>query len=297
MLRGLGCDGLRCVQWTLRCAALATAVPPRRGVRAPTCAAPPAPPPAAHGGAPAPQHREGAAGGGLGGEAGRRAWRGWLARAPSAAGERERTADLPPAAALPHAPCAGHPDGLLLLPARHHHGWAGIAGRVVGSWQGSAAAAHPGDLRARSATRARVPARGGCLTCPTPPPPHPHAEYCSRGSLTDVLQRAREDPAAAAQLTWRRRLEMASAGRAGGGRGLLAALLVCAPCRLLDRPSGPSAGGQQEEMASRGSRAKNAADLPPLCTGAGCCQGHAGAARARAAHHPPRPQGAQPGAG
>ena len=34
-------------------------------------------------------------------------------------------------------------------------------------------------------------------------------EYCSRGSLTAVLRAARADPAAAAGLTWGRRLGMA----------------------------------------------------------------------------------------
>ena len=34
-------------------------------------------------------------------------------------------------------------------------------------------------------------------------------EYCSRGSLTAVLRAARLDPAAAAGLTWSRRLGMA----------------------------------------------------------------------------------------
>lgn len=57
---------------------------------------------------------------------------------------------------------------------------------------------------------------------PTPPQPpsapllpytllpltHVHKEYCSRGSLTDVLLRAREDPETAVVLTWSLRLHM-----------------------------------------------------------------------------------------
>lgn len=34
------------------------------------------------------------------------------------------------------------------------------------------------------------------------------AEYCERGSLADLLARARHDPAAAAALPWSRRLSM-----------------------------------------------------------------------------------------
>ena len=41
------------------------------------------------------------------------------------------------------------------------------------------------------------------------------AEYCSQGSLYDCLAAAREQPAAAAQLTWRRRLGMAIDAGAG----------------------------------------------------------------------------------
>jgi serine/threonine protein kinase len=40
-------------------------------------------------------------------------------------------------------------------------------------------------------------------------PPAIMTEYCSRGSLYDCLKAGREQPAAAAQLTWRRRLAMA----------------------------------------------------------------------------------------
>ena len=43
------------------------------------------------------------------------------------------------------------------------------------------------------------------------------AEYCSRGSLYDCLAAAHDSPAAAAQLTWQRRLSMA----VDGGTGLL----------------------------------------------------------------------------
>lgn len=40
-------------------------------------------------------------------------------------------------------------------------------------------------------------------------PPAILTEYCARGSLTEVLAAGRTDPAAAAQLTWARRLAMA----------------------------------------------------------------------------------------
>ena len=40
---------------------------------------------------------------------------------------------------------------------------------------------------------------------PAPPPP---PEFCSRGSLYDVLRKARGSPAAAAELTWESRLRM-----------------------------------------------------------------------------------------
>ena len=55
--------------------------------------------------------------------------------------------------------------------------------------------------------------------------PVSHAEYCSRGSLYDCLAAAREQPAAAAQLTWHRRLSMAVDAGAGllylHGRGII----------------------------------------------------------------------------
>lgn len=43
------------------------------------------------------------------------------------------------------------------------------------------------------------------------------AEYCSRGSLYDVLKQGTRLPAAAAELTWRRRVDIAL----GAARGLL----------------------------------------------------------------------------
>ena len=53
--------------------------------------------------------------------------------------------------------------------------------------------------------------------CPAEPPPSlllrslpsaPSAEYCARGSLTDVLRGAKTSPAKASQLDWLRRLNM-----------------------------------------------------------------------------------------
>ena len=48
-----------------------------------------------------------------------------------------------------------------------------------------------------------------------PPIPFHRAEYCSRGSLYDCLAAGRDQPAAAAQLTWHRRLGMAVDAAAG----------------------------------------------------------------------------------
>ena len=65
------------------------------------------------------------------------------------------------------------------------------------------------------ATRLRpaVPSLPIRIALPFPRP----AEYCSRGSLYDCLAAAREQPAAAAQLTWQRRLGIAI----DAGTGLL----------------------------------------------------------------------------
>lgn len=53
--------------------------------------------------------------------------------------------------------------------------------------------------------------RPDALRCSRPPtPPAPPAEYCERGSVTEVLRAARVSGGwAAAQLTWARRLGMA----------------------------------------------------------------------------------------
>lgn len=49
--------------------------------------------------------------------------------------------------------------------------------------------------------------------CPAPLPascqPPACAEYCSNGSLFDVLEEAKESPQEAARLSWSRRLDMA----------------------------------------------------------------------------------------
>lgn len=50
---------------------------------------------------------------------------------------------------------------------------------------------------------------------PSPPFSIAAAEYCSRGSLYDVLQAAQRQPAVAAQLTWQRRLLLAYDAAAG----------------------------------------------------------------------------------
>lgn len=72
-------------------------------------------------------------------------------------------------------------------------------------------------LEGRAAAQDGCCCRSLCLpACSLLPPPctpaalHP-AEYCSRGSLYDVLRAASLDPAKAAQMTWRLRLSMVSA--------------------------------------------------------------------------------------
>lgn len=56
----------------------------------------------------------------------------------------------------------------------------------------------------------------GCSACP--------AEYCPRGSVYESLQEGLRSPAAAAELTWRRRLSMVRAtGRVGRQQAHVAA--------------------------------------------------------------------------
>ena len=53
-----------------------------------------------------------------------------------------------------------------------------------------------------------------------PCPPCVVTEYCSRGSLTDVLKQAKQSPAVAARLDWYQRLQMVGGwvgGWVGGG--------------------------------------------------------------------------------
>lgn len=50
------------------------------------------------------------------------------------------------------------------------------------------------------------------------------AEFCERGSLADLLARARQDPAAAAALPWPRRLSMVGWGTAAGSSTCFSAL-------------------------------------------------------------------------
>lgn len=78
-------------------------------------------------------------------------------------------------------------------------------GRAVGWRQGRSVAGKHAALAALGA-------------CPAPPPtgpprpsalPPPCAEYCGRGSLTDVLRGGKNSPAKAKLLDWARRLNMA----------------------------------------------------------------------------------------
>ena len=52
----------------------------------------------------------------------------------------------------------------------------------------------------------------------------PSTEFCERGSLADLLARARQDPTAAAALPWLRRLSMVGWGTAAGGSACFSAL-------------------------------------------------------------------------
>ena len=64
------------------------------------------------------------------------------------------------------------------------------------------------------------------------PPPLLHAEYCSRGSLYDVLKPALGDPDLAGQLSWGVRLQMAldaAVVSMGRSAGWLHCLLACGP--------------------------------------------------------------------
>lgn len=73
--------------------------------------------------------------------------------------------------------------------------------------------------RAGRGIRAHNPAAPpACCSTPTQQQhgsslPARHAEFCSRGSIYDLLKAAREQPQLAAQLTWRRRLSMATGKR------------------------------------------------------------------------------------
>ena len=57
-------------------------------------------------------------------------------------------------------------------------------------------------------------------------PPCVVSEWCARGSLFDVLQKARKNPALAPQLDWTRRLNMAlDAAKVGASIGFLSIVL------------------------------------------------------------------------
>lgn len=100
---------------------------------------------------------------------------------------------------------------------------------------------------------------------------HNCAEYCSRGSLFDVLQQATADPQQAAELTWPLRLSLVSA--------LGWAVRVCTPAACLE------GAGRQPACRLRSA----AADLRSTlwCAGAGCCARPAVPAPLLPAHHPP----------
>ncbi len=53
-----------------------------------------------------------------------------------------------------------------------------------------------------------------------PFPPCVVTEYCERGSLADVLGRAKQSPPLAAKLGWLRRLSMVGSARGGRGEGI-----------------------------------------------------------------------------
>lgn len=81
------------------------------------------------------------------------------------------------------------------------------------------------------------------------------AEYCARGSLYDVLKQANRSPAAAAELTWRRRVDIA----VGAARGLLYLHLSSPPILHCDVCwAGRAEWGWRDGMH-------------PMWGGAGCC--------------------------
>lgn len=65
-----------------------------------------------------------------------------------------------------------------------------------------------------------------------PSPPCVLSEFCSRGSLADVLRAARQSPQLAAKLDWPRRLSMVGAGC---GAAALFIYLISGCCCLCQR--------------------------------------------------------------
>ena len=90
-----------------------------------------------------------------------------------------------------------------------------VSGALVRSWGGLGVLGVQGPVLAVAAQHALslTASLACCLLSSTAPP-----EFCARGSLTDVLQRARSDAALAAQLGWERRLRLAL----GAAKGMLA---------------------------------------------------------------------------
>lgn len=130
---------------------------------------------------------------------------------------------LPAAHGSDAAPKCCHSDGILLLPASHRHGCGADTLAQLGRrplWLTQLQGRRPLPQQRRCCSPALCFGVSPGSPIPTNPPSYSQsaAEYCERGSLTDVLQAAREDPQQAAQLTWRRRLCMVR-GASCGGRG------------------------------------------------------------------------------
>ena len=97
-----------------------------------------------------------------------------------------------------------------------------VLAALSSSWDWWPCRPHLSQVWGAQQLRYRLACSGRCAARCKAPHPMPAlypacAEYCSRGSLYDCLATAHDNPAAAAQLTWHRRLSMA----VDGGTGLL----------------------------------------------------------------------------
>lgn len=137
--------------------------------------------------------------------------------------------------------------------------------KILGSRQ-----ARPAFLPAK--VRTALPARHGFVTLafPAKTPLHSLPEYCARGGLDSVLAEARRDPAAAAELTWKRRISLVGALVCAifyaNFSAELAHWAACSPPHLLLHQALPVLPFCSHTAAGRGTR--HAVPPPPLRAGA-----------------------------